>query len=105
MPDSMRRLVRDAPPGQFSVAELDGMPDPVRRYLTRAIAVGTPLAQSAYLKMRGRIKVGMWMPFQAHELLSPHHGLIWAARAAAVISGSDRYVDGIGGSDWTLLTS
>jgi hypothetical protein len=45
-PDGLR-LVRDAAPGRFSAAELDGLPDPVRHRLSRAIAPGTPLARSA----------------------------------------------------------
>jgi hypothetical protein len=102
LPDGLR-LVRDADPGRFSAAELDGVPDPVRRYLSRAIALGTPLARSAYVRMRGRIKVGVWLPFRAREVLSPHHGFLWAARAAGLISGSDRYVDGAGRSEWAFV--
>jgi hypothetical protein len=74
----------------------------VRRHLTQAIAPGTPLATAARLRMRGRIKVGRWLPFRAHQVLNPHHGLVWTARAAGVIAGSDRYVDGTGGMDWKL---
>jgi hypothetical protein len=96
------RLLRAAEPEAFGDAELDGLPEPVRRHLTRAIAPGTPLAVSARLRMRGRIKVGRWLPFRAREVLSPQHGFVWAARAAGVIAGSDRYVDGAGGMDWKL---
>jgi hypothetical protein len=53
--------------------------------------------------MRGHIKVGRWLPFRAHQVLNPHHGLVWAARVAGVIAGSDRYVNGVGGMDWKLL--
>jgi hypothetical protein len=52
--------------------------------------------------MGGRIKVGRWLPFRAHQVLNPHHGLVWTARAAGIIAGSDRYVDGTGGMDWKL---
>jgi hypothetical protein len=96
------RLLRPAGPEAFGDAELDGLPEPVQRHLARAIAPGTPLAVSARLRMRGRIKVGRWLPFRAREVLSPHHGFVWAARAAGVIAGSDRYVDGAGGMDWKL---
>jgi hypothetical protein len=101
-PDGLR-LVREADPGPFSAAELDGVPDPVPHHLSRAIAAGTPLARSAYVRMRGRIKVGVWLPFRAREVLSPHDGFVWAARAAGLINGSDRYVDGAGRSEWALL--
>jgi hypothetical protein len=35
-------------------------------------------------------------------VLNPHRGFVWAARAAGVIAGSDRYLDGVGGMDWKL---
>jgi hypothetical protein len=89
-------------PAVFSGGELEGLPEPVRIHLAQAIAPGTPLATSARLRMRGHIKVGRWLPFRAHQVLSPHRGFIWTARAAGVIAGSDRYVDGAGGMDWKL---
>jgi hypothetical protein len=97
-----RQLLQPAPPDRFTDAELGGLPEPVQRHLATAIAPGTPLALSARLRMRGTIKVGRWLPFRAHELLAPHQGFVWAARAAGVIAGSDRYVDGAGGMDWRL---
>ena len=96
------RLLTPPEPGHFGDADLAGLPEPVRRHLAEAIARGTPLATSARLRMRGHIKVGRWLPFRAHQVLSPHHGFIWTARAAGVIAGSDRYVDGTGGMDWKL---
>jgi hypothetical protein len=75
----------------------------VQRYLAQAITPGTPLATSARLRMRGHIKVGRWLPFRAHQVLNPQLGFVWAARAAGVIAGSDRYLDGSGGMDWKLL--
>ena len=97
-----RRLLRPAEPGGFTSAELDGLPEPVRRHLAQAIAVGTPLATSARLRMRGQIKIGRWLPFHARQILNPHHGFCWAARTAGLISGWDRYLDGAGGQDWKL---
>ena len=97
-----QRLLRPAEPGTFGDAELDGLPGPVRRHLAQAIAPGTPLAVSARLRMRGSIRVGRWLPFRARQVLSPHHGFMWAARAAGVIAGADRYVDGAGGMDWKM---
>lgn len=96
-------LLWPAEPAAFTDAELEGLPEPVRRHLTQAIAPQTPLATSARLRMRGTIKLGRWLPFRARQVLNPHHGLVWAARAAGVIAGSDRYADGVGGMDWKLL--
>lgn len=100
--DLEARLLRPAGPGRFDPAELDGLPEPVRRHLGLAIAPGTPLATSARLRMRGSIKVGRWLPFRARQVLSPHHGFVWAARAAWLIAGSDRYLDGAGALEWKL---
>jgi hypothetical protein len=86
----------------FTSAEVEGLPAPVRRYLRASIAAGTPLATCARLRMRGRIKVGWWLPFTARQIVNPHEGLVWAARAAGVIAGSDRYIDGVGVMDWKI---
>jgi hypothetical protein len=101
--DIERRLVRPSETAVFTDAELDGLPDPVRRYLRGAIAPGTPLATAARLRMRGHIKLGRWLPFQAEELLAPHHGFHWAARVAGIIGGFDRLADGRGELRWRML--
>ena len=102
-PKPETRLLQPPEQGRFGLAELEGLPEPVRRHLGQAIAPGTPLASCARLRMRGRIKVGRWLPFRAHQVLNPHHGFVWAARAGGVIAGSDRYLDGTGAQDWKLL--
>ena len=94
-------LVQDAT-GEFDDTELDGLPDPVQRFLRTTIAPGTPLARTARIRMRGHIKVGRWLPFRASEVLTPHRGFIWAARAAGVIAGSDHYAQGQGQMDWKV---
>src|SRR6266487_4957493 len=96
------RLLRAAEPGTFTGAELEGLPEPARRHLAAAIAPGTPLAVSARLRMRGSIKIGLWSPFRAREVLAPHRGFVWAARVAGVIVGSDQYAAGHGGMNWKL---
>jgi hypothetical protein len=96
------RLLRPAGPERFGPAELDGLAEPVRRHLSQAVAPGTPLHTSARLTMRGQIKVGRWLPFRARQVLSPGRGFVWTARAAGVIAGTDRYVDGAGAARWRL---
>jgi hypothetical protein len=90
-------------PDAFSDGELDGLPEPVRRYFRAAVAPGAPLAAVARLRMRGRIKLGLWLPFRARQVLAPHRGFVWAARVAGIISGSDQYIDGSGWMQWKLL--
>jgi hypothetical protein len=97
------RLLQPPEPGRFGPAELEGLPEPAQRHLAQAIAPGTPLVASARLRMRGQIKVGRWLPFRAHQVLNPHNGFVWTARAAGIINGSDRYLDGDGGLDWKLM--
>jgi hypothetical protein len=96
------RLLRPAEPGRFDPAELEGLAAPVRRHLAQAIAPGTALHTSARLSMRGSIKVGRWLPFRASQVLDPHRGFVWRARAAGLIAGVDRYLDGDGLLDWKL---
>jgi hypothetical protein len=102
MADWEDRLLGEPAPAVFTGADLGGLAEPVRRHLARAIAPGTPLARCARLTMRGSIMVGRWLPFRAHQVLSPHQGFVWTARVAGVIAGSDHYLDGAGGMDWKL---
>jgi hypothetical protein len=97
------RLLQPPAPGRFSAAELEGLPEPAQRHLTQMITPGTPLVTSARLRIRGQIKVGRWLPFRARQVLNPHHGFVWTARAAGIITGSDRYLDGTGGLDWKVM--
>ena len=65
------RLLQPPKPARFSAAELEGLPEPVQRHLAQAITPGTPLAASARLRMRGRIKVGRWLPFRPTKSSTP----------------------------------
>lgn len=89
-------------PGGFDEQDTEGLPDPVQRHLRTAIQPGAVIARSAFVRMHGRIKVGRWLPFRARQVLAPHRGFVWSARAAGLITGWDRYVDGAGAMRWTL---
>jgi hypothetical protein len=97
-------LLADPPvPGAFAEVELEGLPEPVRRYFTASVAPGAPLARSCRFRMRGSIRLGSrWLRFRARETLAPRHGFVWAARVAGLIAGADRYADGEGTMDWKL---
>jgi hypothetical protein len=105
--DVRRQLALPPDPAGFSEAELDGLPDAVRRHLRGAIAPGTALATSGRLRMRGQLKLGRWLPFRAEQVLAPTMSSTgrpaWAARVAGVVGGFDRYVDGHGELQWKLL--
>jgi len=97
------RLAYQPGPGSFADAELEGLPDPVRRYLGASIASGTPLAAAARFRMSGSIRLGRrWVRFRARQIEAPHHGFVWAARAGVIV-GSDRYAEGQGAMNWKVL--
>lgn len=56
--DDWEKRLRGSCDTVFSPAEVSRLPEPVRRYLTAAIAEGTPLTTGVRLKMRGHIKLG-----------------------------------------------
>jgi hypothetical protein len=90
----------------FEPSLVADLPEPARRWLTHAIAPGTPLAQSVLLEMHGHIRIGCWLPFRAVQLHSPPNGYVWAARATfgpIPIIGYDRYADGDAEMHWRLF--
>lgn len=90
----------------FDPESIGGVPDAARRYLTHAIAPGTPRASAVRLRMHGEIKLGAWRPFVAEEVLHWNRGFIWRARTRLFglpVTGSDRWIDGVGSMRWKLL--
>lgn len=99
---ALERALERPATGTFREEELDGLPEPVRRLFRAAIAPGTPLAATARIAMRGRIRLRRWTAFSGTEVLTPHVGFVWAIRAG-LVSGYDRYLDGVGELRWKLL--
>ena len=92
-------------PEAFDVAMVGDLPEPARRWLTHAIAPGTPLWESVVLTMRGKIRLGTWRPFTARQVLAPPRGFVWAATARVFglpVTGFDRYSSSTGQMDWRL---
>ena len=102
-----RLLATPAPQDTFRPDMLDGLPPPARRWLTHAIAPGTPLWRAARLTMHGSIKLGgSWYPFEATQVHAPDRGMLWKARAkmkGLPIVGHDLYLEGHGEMRWKLL--
>ncbi len=102
------RLSADGPPAEpFDVAMLADLPEPARRWLSHAIAPGTPLWRSVELIMRGEIRLGSWRSFTATQVAAPPDGYIWAARASIFgvpIVGYDRLSSGTAQMRWRLLS-
>jgi hypothetical protein len=89
----------------FHLDENPSLPPLARRYLSHAIADGTPLATSVQLQMVGVIKLGKWRPFTARQVIRIGHGFVWEAKVPVgftFISGFDQIVDGHGEMNWKL---
>jgi hypothetical protein len=100
-------LSRPTPdPVPFDPAMVADLPEPARRYLTHAIAAGTPLWRSVQVAMVGQIKIGTWRRFHADQVVAPGQGYVWAAVArlfGAPVVGYDRLGSGSAEMRWRLL--
>lgn len=86
-------------------ANPEPLPEPVRRWLDRAIAGTAQPRDGARWSMHGEIKIGKWQPFTARQVISPR-GFVWTAAAGRFpmrIRGFDRYTDGRGQMRWKLF--
>jgi hypothetical protein len=85
---------------------LAGLDEPVRRYLAHALCEGAPLADGARFAMKGRIKVGLWLPFTAGQE-GDGRSFAWRARVGAgplaLLTVVDRFADGAGSTEGRLL--
>ncbi len=86
-------------------AVVAALPDPARRWLTRAAAPGLPARDTVVLAMHGRIRVGRWCPFTARQVIAARRGYVWAANprlGPVPMQGYDLYADGAGAMRWRL---
>lgn len=93
---------RDPAPPRFDPAMLDGLPEVARRYLSRAIAPGTPLSRVVELRMEGEFLLnGSPLAMRATQVLQAPEAFVWQAgfgRGLLRIGGSD----GLAGAEsWT----
>ncbi len=92
-------------PAAFDPSMVADLPAAARRWLTHAVAPGTPLWRTVELSMRGEIRIGTWRPFTARQVLAPPRGLVWAATARLYglpVTGFDRFSSGSGEMRWRL---
>jgi hypothetical protein len=94
--------VQSAPAKRFDAASVAHLDEPVRRYLTHALAGGAALHEDIELSMVGQIKFGRWLAFSATQRFSGHE-YTWRAQAGIgrvkPLHVVDRYVDGRGSMD------
>ncbi len=91
----------------FDPASIAGLDEPVRRYFKHAIAEGAVLGRGTRLQMRGRIKVGPWLPFTA-EWQGDGRSFVWQGKSGwgplTPLQVVDRYdCDASGSMDVRLL--
>jgi hypothetical protein len=85
-------------------AMLEGLPDPVRRYLRCTGVVGKPILRTVRLKQRGTMRPsagGTWIPLDAEQFYSVQPpGFVWYGTLhlgpLPLARGRDRYADGKG---------
>ena len=95
-----------APERGFTSDMLAGVDEPVRRYFSHAINDGAPLPQGVRMAMRGRIKVGLWLPFTAEQTVDGR-SFMWRARVGrgslTPLRVTDRYADAAGSTEGRVL--
>jgi hypothetical protein len=70
------------PTRRFTSDMLAGLDEPVRRYFRHAISDGAALPNGVRMAMRGRIKVGLWLPFTAEQTVDGR-SFTWRAGPAS----------------------
>lgn len=78
---------------RFELSLIQGLPEPVQQYFSYMINPGTPLCSTVDIEMTGKLGLGSkedpnYQVMQAHQILSPPHGLVWKLKSGA-LSGSD----------------
>jgi hypothetical protein len=98
------------PTDRFAVFDpklVEGLPPPVQRWLTHAVATGTTLLTGVETEARGHVRLGgSWRPLTSRQRASLHGGFVWSARTrigVLPVSGFDRYTDGEGELRWRTL--
>ena len=83
---------------------LDGLPEPVQRYMRWTGVVGKPWTRTAYVRQSGRFRQGFdkpWMPMAAEQVFTVDPpGMVWQARfkmfGLPLMRARDSYQDGRG---------
>lgn len=92
------------PPGAVAEADLQGLPDPVQRWLRASGVIGTPIPSVVRLTQEGEFRLGAdkpWMPMTAtqHYTTDPP-GFVWNVSMRMYplvhVTGRDRYFEGTG---------
>ena len=69
------------------VGLLEALPEPARRFLSRAVPEGLEPPGAVALEMTGEIRIGRWRPFRAVQILRPGRGFVWAPTVGSMPFG------------------
>lgn len=97
--------------GLVTEMDLEGLPEPVQRWLRYSQVIGKPRPTTVRLRQEGEFRTSAdakWMPFEAEEYYTiDPPAFIWIARMqmapGVTINGRDRYQHGHGSIDMRLL--
>ena len=90
--------------GIIQATDLEGLPEPVKRFMAYSQVVGTPFVQKARIKQRGRFKMAAdkpWTPFIAEQEYDiSTASFVWKVDLKMAplihITGTDRLENGVG---------
>ncbi len=100
------------PAGTVSEADLEGLPDPVQRWLRVSGVVGTEIPSVVRISQKGEFRLGAgeaWMPMTATQYYTTNPpGFLWRASMRmsplVQVTGRDRYVHGTGDIEMRLAS-
>jgi hypothetical protein len=109
--DALHRPAATGRDATVTLADVEDLPTPVRRYLQSAIPEGHPLVDTARIEQTGQLRTGdassAWYPFSAtHHVTTAPPGFLWDAtvRFAPLVTVSvrDSFRDGEGSAAVSL---
>jgi hypothetical protein len=109
--DELFTRVSDPSPGVLTEADIQGLPEPVQRWLRYSDVVGKPRPAIVRLKQEGRFRQredGPFLPLEAEQYFTVDPpAFLWQARLRMAplvsVAGRDRYAGGRGDIDMRLL--
>lgn len=91
----------------FDPVLLEGLPEPVQRWMRHAVAPGAALLTGVEVEWTGHLRLGRsWRTFFSRERSTLAGGFVWSARTRVVglpVTGFDRYTRGEGEMRWRVL--
>lgn len=109
----MRNIAREVRPGSIDMAQLEGLPFPVKRYLRFAFQGSSQDITTAVIEQTGTFRAketANWVPLQADQYAATTRpSFVWHARIRPTpytwIDARDRYYDGTGVTEGRLMSA